>query len=268
MNNRWIAISDTHGDHLDAEAWAFVRQFIDDFQPDTRIHLGDVFDLRFLRSGCTDQERYEDVSADIEAGMNLIDEYRPTHLMFGNHDHRLVRAQKDGSGVVRQFCRDLHETIMKQLRLHRTEVYPYCSRRGVLHWNGMAMLHGYGHGQYAGRQHAQVYGDCLFGHVHRIDTGTAARIVDGVSVQATGRTIGCLCRLDMDYATHRLATLQWQHGFAFGTVDKGRVTVCQASRNPITGKWSLPYFEQPKKSKPVTKPSTRKTKPRSGSRRA
>jgi predicted phosphodiesterase len=72
---RFVVISDMHGDQLDPAAFAAAKSFIDEFKPDHRIHAGDVFDLRWLRSAATDEEKYDDVIADIEGGLSLLDWY-------------------------------------------------------------------------------------------------------------------------------------------------------------------------------------------------
>jgi len=258
-NDRWIAVSDTHGDHLDTEAWSFVRDFIADFRPKHRIHLGDAWDFRWLRSGASNEERAEDVLADIDAGMNLIDEYKPTVFLFGNHDHRLIRGCKDATGVVRQAHKDLHEQIMRLFNMHGTRVYPYHSFKGVHMLGDLACIHGYHHGVYAARQHAMAYGDCLHGHTHAVDTGSFHNQRAGGAV--TGRAIGCLCELDMEYATHRTTSMRWQHGFAYGEIRNGKAVICQAVRDRASGEWMLPHFDQsPKSSKRSSSSPSKKGK--------
>jgi predicted phosphodiesterase len=252
---RWIAVSDTHGDQLDREAWAFVLDFIADFRPTIRVHLGDAWDFRWLRQGASNEERADDVLADIDAGMNLIDEYKPTAFLMGNHDHRLIRGCKDTTGVVRQAHRDLHDQIMRLFGMHGTQVYPYHSFKGVHMLGDLACIHGYHHGVYAPRQHAMAYGNCIHGHTHAVESAAFHNMRAGGAV--TGRAIGCLCDLDMDYATIRATSMRCQHGFAYGEIRNGRAIVCQAVRDRVSGDWMLPHFDLSRRS------SSGSTKPRS-----
>ncbi|MCJ8335020.1 MAG: hypothetical protein MJH10_12315 [Epibacterium sp.] len=266
MAERWIAITDTHGDQIDAEAWGFVRDFIAEFKPSRRLHLGDVFDFRWLRKGATDEERAEDIAADIDSGLNLLDEYKPTEFLFGNHDNRLIRAAKDATGVVRASARDIHDQVMRLCSLHDTKVYPYSVRKGVAEVGHIKAIHGYRHGLYASRQHAQTWGNVIAGHVHRVDAICSDRVTpDGTC--AVGRSIGCLCRLDMEYAQYRTATLTWAHGFVFGEIKNGRASICQATRDQVTGEWSLPiYSGLLNDSKHTSRKSSSPRKRKSGSR--
>jgi hypothetical protein len=45
-----VAVGDNHGDMVDAESFNAVKEFIKDYKPDVRVHLGDCFDFRSLAS--------------------------------------------------------------------------------------------------------------------------------------------------------------------------------------------------------------------------
>lgn len=228
--SRFVVISDTHGDKVDPDALAFVRDFVADWKPDRRLHLGDAFDFRWLRAGASDAEKWERVSDDIDAGLDLLAWYKPTDFVFGNHDDRVIRGIEEGNGATREACRRVLEDIHRVCASSR--LYPYCVEKGVARIGHIAAHHGFHAGVYATRQHTLVYGDNLHGHTHTIDRATVPRMSDdGSTVNATGRAIGCLCGLRPDYARRRTATLRWQHGFAYGTVDRnGVATVWQIEK--------------------------------------
>ena len=66
-----------------------------------------------------------------------------------------------------------------------------------------------GHG--ACRMHAAIYRNSAFGHVHTIETAPVPAIEP-----AEARSIGCLCRRDMDYINAKTAKLRWGQGWAYG----------------------------------------------------
>ena len=48
---RFVAFGDNHGDMADDEATDALCEFIKDYKPTVRVHLGDCFDFRSLRRG-------------------------------------------------------------------------------------------------------------------------------------------------------------------------------------------------------------------------
>lgn len=232
---RWVAIGDTHGDHIDPLAIREAMGFTEWWKPKIRLHLGDAFDLRWLRSGASATERAEDVKADIAAGLELLKAYRPDHFIFGNHEHRMQRALSSTSGEVRAFVCEILEKIDKAVG-DRCQQYRYGVRDGVVTLGDTKFIHGYRHGITAARQTAIEYGNVVFGHTHGVDAASVGRYPERV----VGRTIGCLCKLQMDYAVTQPGSLRWSHGFCYGTTNTatGRTTVWQAEKQG--GEWNFP----------------------------
>ena len=54
---RFIAVADNHGEEIDQLVAEAVLNFINDYRPTIRIHLGDAFDLKNLRKGASDEEK-------------------------------------------------------------------------------------------------------------------------------------------------------------------------------------------------------------------
>lgn len=232
---RWIAIGDTHGDKADEGAVAEMFGFARWWKPVHRVHVGDAADLRWLRSGASCAERAEDVKADLTAGLELLAKFKPTAYLFGNHEHRLVRALSSTEGEVRAYVCEILEKIDKAVG-HKCKQYRYGVRAGVHQLGDLRFIHGYRHGITAARMSAMEYGNVVFGHTHGIDAASVGRYPERV----TGRTIGCLCSLDMDYAMTQPGALRWSHGFAYGTFNTttGRTTVWQAEKH--AGEWNFP----------------------------
>ena len=109
---KFQAIFDSHGDMVDPAAEKAAREFCEHFRPTVRIHGGDAFDLRALRSGASKEEKGESVKADIEAGCDLFGWFKPTVWIKGNHDERLYRhATECQDGNLKLLCRQLIDSI-------------------------------------------------------------------------------------------------------------------------------------------------------------
>jgi predicted phosphodiesterase len=229
---RFVVCADTHGDKSDPSALAAFRSFVDDFKPNHRIHAGDVFDLRWLRRAASDEEKYDDVTADLEAGMDLLAWYKPTAMVWGNHDARLARASEDASGATRELARLLIDKVADSLPAG-CEVRPYDKRHGVYRLADWSIVHGFNSGATAVRTSAATYGNVMMGHLHRVERVQVNGIEDRV-----GMCIGCLCLLDLPYNAASLNTLQQRHGFAYGFIVNGRAVVFQAQ--PVNGVWIFP----------------------------
>jgi hypothetical protein len=88
---------------------------------------------------------------------------------------------------------------------------PYDSDLGVLDLGKLSVLHGFHAGVGACRTHAAIYGNAIFGHVHTIETASVAS-----REPAEARSIGCLCKRDMDYVNKKTGKLRWAQGWAYG----------------------------------------------------
>lgn len=228
---RWVWISDTHGDKAHAGTLATFRAVVEDYKPDCRIHGGDLFDFRWLRRAARDEEKRETIEADVEAGCDLLDWYRPNVVTMGNHDDRLARSMASDTGHLRFLCSQLWDRI--KAASPATTWLPYNKRVGY-RLGQTLFVHGFGHGQNAARKHAEVYGDVVLGHCHHIESVAVPRFTEHDTL-ARGIVGGCACELDMDYAATMLTPLRWQHGFLWGTYDADRITVHQAREE--AGQW-------------------------------
>lgn len=235
---RWIVISDNHGDQADEKAVAEMFGFLRYWKPEIRIHAGDCFDFRPLRKKASDTELREGKADDVAMGLDLLRRFKPTHFVRGNHDERLwdlCDPQKNDDGQKREAAVATAEEIHRTLKeVGCAHIYPYHKRLGVCDVGKLRVVHGYTTGVYAARKMADVYGACLFGHIHRIEQFTAPRLSREIA-----RSIGCLCKLDMDYNRAHVNTLAQEHGFAYGTMtEDGRYQFYQAM--PVNGSWSFP----------------------------
>jgi len=125
------------------------------------------------------------------------------------------------------------QEIERTAKALKARLYPY-NIRSYVEIGGTKFLHGYMFNVQAIRDHAETYGRCVIGHLHRVGQ-ERARTLDGVS----GYCVGMLARFDMEYAMTRRATLAWSQGFAFGHYTDHQMTInlCERTKeNP----WILP----------------------------
>jgi len=131
----FVAVGDNHGDKCDPIAFNGLKQFLKEFKPQHRIHLGDCFDFRSIRRGVSnnDAESHESLYDDVEQGIEFIDTLRPTAFLYGNHEDRLSQMYTNAnSGVVRDYALDLDEKIKGHLKANGCKkIYPYHADLGV-----------------------------------------------------------------------------------------------------------------------------------------
>jgi hypothetical protein len=210
---RFTFLSDTHGNKIDNVASHAAMKFVEEFKPHYRFAGGDYYELKAFRRGATKDEKRESMREDRRAAAGWLRWYRPTHVFEGNHDVRLRDIARAGNGPLSDYAQETFEEFESVLAELRATYFPYDKRLGRLKINGISFMHGFGNGgQNAARDHAKVYGDCMFGHGHARDEQSVP--FDGRD--ATGHMVPCLCDLDMDFQRSALNTLRHSHGFGFG----------------------------------------------------
>jgi predicted phosphodiesterase len=234
---KWMAVSCSHGDFIDPEARDAVLKFRQDFKPDTILHLGDFIDAAACRSGAmTDpnaKDRAASVAEDLAAGVDFLNELRPNHILYGNHEARLFKLAGGPNALASHAATLVINEIEKTAKQLKARLYPY-DIRSFVEIGGVKFLHGYMYNVQAIRDHAETYGRCVIGHLHRVGQERARTIVG-----ASGYCVGMLASFSMEYAATRRATLAWSQGFAYGYYTDKSMTVNLCERlkeNP----WILP----------------------------
>lgn len=206
---RWIAIFDTHGDMAEMPALRAAMDFCKDYKPEFRIAGGDHFDLRCMRYGASAEEKGELLNDDVDAGCDFLRTFRPTHYLWGNHERRIADWLEHTGAVQQAVAMDIKNKIHKATP-SGCLVYDY-SVQDTMQFFNYLIIHGFACGVNACRTTvAHFHENCIMGHVHcytHVRMGTKR----GISAP-------CMCRLDMKYADKRLKTLEWEHGFLYGTI--------------------------------------------------
>jgi hypothetical protein len=115
------------------------------------------------------------------------------------------------------------------------KLLPYHNREGVYRLGSLKMLHGFNAGVYAARQTALTFGSSLFGHVHCIDEHS----IPGLE-RRVARSVGCLCKLSMEYNSRTPSALRHSHGFAFGVVNERTGNFFTWQAEEVDGRWIIP----------------------------
>lgn len=225
---KFIVVSDPHGKEADQTAIAATLSFVREFRPAIQIIAGDVWNFAAIRKGAGEDEQAESMQDDFDDGSRFVDAFflggSKNYLMMGNHDARVWDLCRDSKAVRRNFGERMVADIEKTAKRNKAELVPYDSRLGIVELGHLKVIHGYHAGIGACRTHAQIYGNCIFGHVHSIE----AYQVPGIE-QREARAIGCLCKLDQDYINRKTAKLRWAHGWAYGWLfDDGTYQLHQA----------------------------------------
>lgn len=214
-SRRFVVVADNHGDMMDPVCRRALLQFLKDFKPQVRVHAGDNWDFRNLRKGASDDEKASSLEDDWSAGSDFFREFfdggTDNHFLCGNHDDRLWQFQRSATGLLRDYASDGIKRVQSLCRQSKAKMLPYDAALGILKLGHLSILHGYHAGASACRQHANVYGNCIFGHVHTDESAPVASLLP-----ASASTIPCLCIRDMDYVNAKTGKLRWAQGWRAG----------------------------------------------------
>ena len=208
---KFVYLPDPHGHHVNAKAWGVAKAFIADYRPERIVIGGDFMDLGPLRKGASTEEMNQRMQPDFEAGMKILQDVMPTDVLLGNHDQRLFDTARDDPGLVGDFCDHLSRRLTKWCKSHGIKLTPYHANKFVKLGNQLKALHGNCANMHSAKKMADVYGCCVFGHVHRVQY-YRTHSIDRREAWACG----CLCDVWQPYNERRQATLSHNHGFAYG----------------------------------------------------
>jgi predicted phosphodiesterase len=226
MGSHWepfVVASDIHGDEQDVAANKVFFDFVKIWKPKYRICAGDLWNFASLRGKASEEERRLSLQDDYDKGLDWFTKFNPNVFLRGNHDERLwLKAEAKNGPVSDLALKCIAEFEMARAKTACKLMLPYHKRDGIyrLGESHLKVLHGFATGIHAAQKHAQVYGSCLFGHVHSIQQFSPPSLENN--------------------ATH-LASLIHRHGWAYGFVHSriGAYQVYQAE-NIGDGKWLLP----------------------------
>ena len=208
-------VSDIHGSLMDERACSAAIDFSNDFKPDIKVVAGDLWDFAAIRKGASEDERQLSMRDDYDAGATFANAFfkggGEKHLMLGNHDVRAHDLRHSPDAVRRDLGHVMVRDIAKVAYSNKAKLWDYDARDGVLDLGHLRIVHGYHTGMSACAQHARIYGNVVFGHIHSIESFQTPGLE-----QREARSIGCLCNLNPDYANRKTGKLRWAHGWGYG----------------------------------------------------
>lgn len=235
---RFIAVSCSHGKYADPTAISAVLAMRDKWNATICVHLGDWCDTTAWRSGAAgSSDESEPVAPDIDGGLSFLREYRPTHVLDGNHEDRIPRMLNHRNAVVAYAAQRATDHIDKVFVEIGCRRIPYDGIFQKLVIGDVTFTHGTIYNENASRDMAETYGGkVIFGHTHRSSQAEGRTIKE-----STGYCVGTLTRRgEMDYAKCRRATLGWRQGFVFGEIGPKDSAVWLCTRGEFQKEWRLP----------------------------
>jgi len=214
---KFVVCGDSHGSLVCERSKKKFLDFVDDWKPHHRIHLGDLWDFSPLRKGASQEEKADGIADDYVAGIEFLDEYKPQFLTLGNHDDRIwMHSTHCADGVMRERCSQLAEASETEFKKRKIQWVPYHVTRYLqMPEGGPKLIHGFRSTMYPARAHFENWGPSICGHVHKPDT-YVARHIDG---QAS-YSVGCLADISkMSYADRAPAKLAWRKGWLYGMIN-------------------------------------------------
>ena len=214
---KFVVCGDSHGSLVCEKSKKKFLDFVDDWKPHHRIHLGDLWDFSPLRKGASQEEKADGIADDYVAGIEFLDEYKPHFLTLGNHDDRIwMHSTHCADGIMRERCSQLAEASENEFKKRKIQWVPYHVTRYLqLPEGGPKLIHGFRATIYPAKAHFENWGPSICGHVHKPDT-YVARHIDG---QAS-YSVGCLADISkMSYADRTPAKLAWRQGWLYGMIN-------------------------------------------------
>lgn len=217
-----LICSCSHGRLADRDALKKIVSFRDEFKPNAVIHLGDFIDTTAFRSGAKGTaDEGSDIDSDVLAGLTFLEKLRPTHVLNGNHEHRIWKHLDDPNALISKCANDTAKHLRSFIRdeLKARYVDTYNINTSWLKLGPFLLGHGWMHGEHAARDHAQLMGNCIIGHTHSFS------VVRGkVAAGATGISVGMLANGEaLTYAHQRAATSKWTTSFLSCEYDDNRL---------------------------------------------
>jgi len=241
---RIVVMGDNHGNHSDPETLKAILAFCKDFKPHHRVHLGDNWDLAALRRGVGANEKeasWEALKDDIDEGSEWLAAYRPTHFLYGNHEHRIREAMYTTDSMTKlKALTKFNNQMRKAIRNSGAKVIKeYTVQEGYIDIGPITFTHGFYHGNDAIIKTAHRFNSgpgraTVMGHLHRAEQHNLERRGGGAVW-----ICGCACDLKLQYAERRPSTLRWQNSFMAFRIQGEQYIGRQAHR--FNGKWVMPF---------------------------
>lgn len=233
----FVIVGDTHGDMIDRKARKAFLNFLDDFKPKLRIHLGDAIDFRAWRRGASPEDKADSMQADYDAGIGFLADMGVNVWLLGNHDNRLWMTASDARGPMQNYAQSIVAQTEDHCKALGCRVIPWGVREGIyelgnIRNGGYRVIHGYRAGITATQMAARTWYRAIHGHTH-----TVGHFVAPTFDNSEAHGIGCLCILDHEYSLGNEASLRQEHGWGYGHVNTKTGAVHFNQARKVGGRW-------------------------------
>lgn len=231
-----MAVSCSHGGLADPQALKAVLEFRDRWKPDFVAHLGDFIDMAAFRSGAKGKvDEGAPIDPDFQAGIDFLDLLHPNVILCGNHEDRLWSLRKHPNAIVSTLASRIVKDIQDECKKLKAKVVPYEYKAHYM-LGDFRLMHGVFYNEMAIRDHAEAFGNCIIGHIHRAGIARGRRVDNPLCIG-----VGTLTNVpNMDYAKNRRATLGWSQGICFGLYDDKRCYPWLCEKSQTETDWIFP----------------------------
>lgn len=209
---RVFFVTDSHGNlcHRDRadEAWAIKH----DFQPHLTVHLGDTWEFTALRRGASDSELNVDLQADLDAGIEFLERFRPSIVFEGNHCKRIRYLMRKPDGRLAMLAGLVYSRMIEAIEGIGAEWVPFNSKTGQRKIGAHLCMHGYAHGINAIEKQRNVYRMPVI-----VGDGHKSQMLPGKYGAAPSYMVGALLDFSkVEYDENTLAGVDRSHGILLG----------------------------------------------------
>ncbi len=242
---RIMAIGCTHGHLINRALADQVLHFRQQFNPEIRIHLGDLIDTAAFRSGAEGtRDECEPIGPDRNAALEFLEAYEPTHITWGNHDWRLWELSQHPKAIVADAAGRLRKDLEDTAAAMHAQTRPYHIKEGWFDIGGVSWGHGYMFNLYALRDHVEMNWEVrgvprtVHAHTH-IPQDWNGRM--GTNRRMASYCVGTLMDIrKATYAHRRKNTMRWGPGLVYGEVNDTDARIFLASGRPWSDEITIP----------------------------
>ena len=142
---KFVVCGDSHGGLVCEIAKKKFLDFVANWKPAYRIHLGDLWDFSPLRRGASQEDKADGIADDYSAGIEFLNDYKPHFLTLGNHDDRIwMNSTHCADGILRERCNQLASASEEEFRKRKIKWVPYhVSKYLQMPEGGPKLIHGF-----------------------------------------------------------------------------------------------------------------------------
>lgn len=231
---RFMAVGCSHGVYADPNAVAGVLKFREQWKPDTTIHLGDFIDMSPFMSSA--KGKGDPIEPDITNGLGFLNQYRPNIILNGNHEVRLWKEALSNDEVYSGYAIRLINDIKQTANKLNATLIDYTGIWQSYKLADYTFTHGTIYGEQVCRDMAEIYGNVIFAHTHKVGMAVGRR-----TDTPKGICVGTLTKRGaLEYANTRRATFAWSQGMTWGVYNENKLIPWLHEQPHDIPDWVLP----------------------------